>query len=109
MTHYEVVLRLAGMSLVSLRLQTGRTHQIRVHMADRGHPVIGDPSYGRALLGSRLPTALLQAVRALDRQMLHAAELGFTHPVTGAPMSLTAPLPEDFASILALARASLTA
>lgn len=104
-THYAVQENLLGMSLLSLRLQTGRTHQIRVHMADRGHPVIGDPTYGRALSGQRFPVALVQAVRALDRQMLHAAELGFAHPISGAALHFTAPLPADFAAILALARA----
>jgi 23S rRNA pseudouridine1911/1915/1917 synthase len=85
-TAYRVVRRLPAMTLVELGLETGRTHQIRVHLAHIGHPVIGDQTYG----GRREHRA-----RA-ERQMLHAWRLGFRHPRTGAWLEFTAPVPEDF-------------
>jgi 23S rRNA pseudouridine1911/1915/1917 synthase len=79
-------------SLVECRLETGRTHQIRVHMAFAGHPLVGDGVYGRrrgpGLLGS------------FPRQALHAATLGFVHPVTGAALRFDSPLPADFQALL---------
>ena len=90
-THYEVIERLDGASLLRLRLETGRTHQIRVHMAYVGHPVLGDEVYGGA------STQFQRKHPALfDGQMLHAAELSFVHPRTGEPMRFEAPLPENF-------------
>lgn len=80
-------------SLLEITIKTGRTHQIRVHMAHAGHPVVGDPEYGRGRKIGRLPFPV-------DRQMLHAQRLGFTHPRTGEKMRFTAPLPEDMKSIL---------
>jgi 23S rRNA pseudouridine1911/1915/1917 synthase len=91
-TAYRVVRRLAGMSAVELDLETGRTHQIRVHLAHIGHPVIGDPLYGGRRERRRAAAGALRA----DRQMLHAWRLGFQHPRTGAWLEVTAPLPEDF-------------
>jgi 23S rRNA pseudouridine1911/1915/1917 synthase len=92
-THFELVEALPATSLLRVRLETGRTHQIRVHLKAIGHPVAGDPEYGRAgLLG-------------LDRQFLHAARLAFVHPVTGAPIDLESPLPDDLAAALERARA----
>lgn len=88
---------LGGVSLVRLRIGTGRTHQIRVHLSERGHPVVGDPMYG----GRRTRTAaLLAALAAIDRPLLHAARLGFTHPRTGQPLVFEAPIPADLATIL---------
>ncbi len=92
-TEYEVVARLAAPAAVALlacRLETGRTHQIRVHLAGIGHPLVGDSVYGdrRATLG-------------LERPFLHAAELSFEHPATGARMTFTSPLPADLADLLA--------
>jgi 23S rRNA pseudouridine1911/1915/1917 synthase len=82
-THFELRRALATTSLLDVRLDTGRTHQIRVHMRAIGHPVCGDPEYGTpGLLG-------------LERQFLHAARLAFQHPVTGEPIELSSPLPED--------------
>lgn len=95
-THYELVERLGNVSLVGLRLETGRTHQIRVHMAHRGFPIVGDAQYG-----SRSSRALPLAV---DRQMLHAATLAFTHPVTGRPLSFTAPWPDDLKALVTAMR-----
>lgn len=88
---------LGGTALVRLRIGTGRTHQIRVHLSESGHPVAGDPVYGARR--SR-PTARLAAVAALTRPFLHAARLAFTHPGTGARVAFEAPLPADLAAVL---------
>ncbi|MFN4225427.1 MAG: RluA family pseudouridine synthase [Hyphomonas sp.] len=101
--------RLPAAALVECRLETGRTHQIRVHMTHIGHPIIGDPVYGRqsslAALGSGpAHAAALEAVRCFPRQALHAAVLGFVHPVTGQTLRFEAPLPEDMARLLAALR-----
>ncbi len=100
-TEYVVVERFAQMTYAQFRLKTGRTHQIRVHMASRGHPLVGDRTYGsmraaRGLTGRRL----IDAVSALGRQALHAATLGFIHPVTGQSMSFESDLPSDIAGLL---------
>ncbi len=87
-THFKVEERFDHFTFVSCRLETGRTHQIRVHMAYIGHPVVGDPKYGPA---KTLP---------IDGQALHAEQLGFTHPKTGEKMQFTAPLPEDMKELL---------
>jgi 23S rRNA pseudouridine1911/1915/1917 synthase len=87
-THFEVVRPLEGLSLLRVRLETGRTHQIRSHLLAIGHPVAGDPEYGHAgLLG-------------LERQFLHAERLAFAHPMTGAAVDLRSPLPQDLAPVL---------
>lgn len=91
-THVEVEERLHGAALVRCRLETGRTHQIRVHLADQGTPVLGDPVYGRAPRDPRVR----EAARELGRQALHAAVLGFEHPVTGEPLRFETPPPADF-------------
>ena len=88
-THFTVRRRLAGYTLVDVRLETGRTHQIRVHFAALGFPVAGDATYGRPVRPS-----------GLERQFLHAAHLEFAHPQTGAPLSFDAPLPADLAGFL---------
>jgi 23S rRNA pseudouridine1911/1915/1917 synthase len=91
-THFEVIETLPGDSLVHVRLETGRTHQIRVHFAAIGHPVAGDPEYGR---GGR---------HGLERQFLHASRLAFEHPRSREPMEFTSELPEDLRAALDLAR-----
>jgi 23S rRNA pseudouridine1911/1915/1917 synthase len=90
-THYRVVARLRGASLVEARLETGRTHQVRVHFADHGHALLGDPMYGR------LPAdgAAREVARTLGRQALHAQLLGFDHPHTGRPLRFMSPPPPD--------------
>jgi 23S rRNA pseudouridine1911/1915/1917 synthase len=94
-TWFELVEMLGVRALVDVRLETGRTHQIRVHLAAIGLPVCGDPTYGVADdLG-------------LERQFLHAHELRFTHPITGAAMTFESPLPDDLAAALDRARAAL--
>jgi 23S rRNA pseudouridine1911/1915/1917 synthase len=90
-------------SLVACRLGTGRTHQIRVHAAHIGHPLIGDPVYGRRRsLSPTLPEALRAALAGFGRQALHAARLGFRHPVSGAMMRFSSDPPEDFTRLSGL-------
>lgn len=89
-THYRVEQFGNGIARLHLRIETGRTHQIRVHLAHIGHPVVGDPTYGRR-----------RAVEGANRQMLHAARLSFTHPCSGEPLTLEAPLPADFTALAA--------
>lgn len=93
-------------ALIECRLETGRTHQIRVHMAHAGHALIGDPVYGgRRKAGKMLSPAASEAVNAFPRQALHAAVLGFAHPDDGRPLRFEAPLPEDMADLLTALRA----
>ncbi|MFT6675956.1 MAG: 23S rRNA pseudouridine1911/1915/1917 synthase [Sulfitobacter sp.] len=98
----------AVLALMECWLETGRTHQIRVHMAHAGHGLVGDPTYGgkRKLAKAALPEATADAVRAFDRQALHAAVLGFEHPVSGDRMRFEAPLPQDMADLLEIMRKS---
>lgn len=93
-------------ALCAFRLETGRTHQIRVHAAYLGHPLAGDPVYGgsRRPAGSALPDGAAQALTAFPRQALHAARLGFVHPTTGAAMAFDSPLPPDMAALVARLR-----
>jgi len=86
-THYKVVKEANGHSLVSLRLETGRTHQIRIHMKHLGYPLIGDYLYNPDM-------------EYMTRQALHSHHMEFTHPITGEHMSFTAPLPEDMARVM---------
>lgn len=91
-THFEVLETCARESLLAVRLETGRTHQIRVHMQAIGHPVVGDPAYGGAVR------------YGLERQFLHSRRLGFTHPYTGEALAFESPLPPDLDSALRQAR-----
>jgi 23S rRNA pseudouridine1911/1915/1917 synthase len=104
-THYRVEDLPGGDGLTALvrcRLETGRTHQIRVHLSHRGHPLLGDATYGAAFKtkAARLSEKPRAALVALDRQALHAAELGFLHPRTGERLRFESPLPEDFSNLL---------
>jgi 23S rRNA pseudouridine1911/1915/1917 synthase len=100
-THYETLERFDGAALIACRLETGRTHQIRVHMADAGAPLLGDRMYGRRR--KRAPE-LAALAETLGRQALHAAVLGFDHPVTGEPLRFETPLPADMHALLAALR-----
>jgi len=105
-THYRIEKRFRAHTLARVRLETGRTHQIRVHLAHVGYPIVGDPAYGgRRRLPAGATPALKAALEAFCRQALHAERLSFTHPKTGKPVTYTAPLPADFSGLLdALAR-----
>jgi 23S rRNA pseudouridine1911/1915/1917 synthase len=100
-THFEVVEKLPGYTLLSCRLQTGRTHQIRIHLAELGHPVCGEKVYNRPLGGTPREDR-----SGAPRLALHAAELGFVHPVSGEPMRWDMPLPPDLRDFLDRLRTS---
>jgi 23S rRNA pseudouridine1911/1915/1917 synthase len=88
-------------TLIECRLMTGRTHQIRVHMSSRGHPLIGDPVYGGGRkLPKTAPAEVFATVGAFKRQALHAATLGFIHPTTGEELRFERPPPADFAALV---------
>lgn len=106
-SRWSVRERYPGAALLRVRILTGRTHQIRVHLSAIGHPVMGDPLYGRRHPDRRLPASAADAVRSLNRQMLHARRIRLVHPETGEPLSIEAPLPEDLAEILAVLRDTL--
>jgi 23S rRNA pseudouridine1911/1915/1917 synthase len=100
-THYRLEERFAHHSLLRVQLETGRTHQIRVHLAHIGHPLVGDPLYGgRRQLTAGTPPAQRAALAAFKRQALHAARLQFEHPVTDKTVSVESPIPADFAALL---------
>ncbi|MFN3459260.1 MAG: RluA family pseudouridine synthase, partial [Novosphingobium sp.] len=95
-THFRTLAALDGAALVECRLETGRTHQVRVHLASIGHALLGDPVYGRT------PSKLRPLLQRLgfQRQALHAAELGFIHPVTGAAHHFASPTPVDMRELI---------
>jgi 23S rRNA pseudouridine1911/1915/1917 synthase len=103
-TLYEVRERFEGVTLVACRLITGRTHQIRVHMAHIGHAVVGDPVYAGRQWRTLVQPRLAAACRDFPRQALHAARLEIAHPASGEPMTFEAPLPQDMARLLDLLR-----
>ena len=105
-THYRVVRRFRAHTLVRVQLETGRTHQIRVHLAHAGFPVVGDPVYGgRRRLPAGCTPELAEALVQFPRQALHAARLRLAHPVTGREMEWEAPLPADMGALLAVLEA----
>ncbi|KEQ55438.1 RluA family pseudouridine synthase [Sphingobium chlorophenolicum] len=95
-THYRTIQKLRGAALVECRLETGRTHQVRVHMTHLGHPLIGDPVYGRERKGFK---SILETL-GFKRQALHAKRLGFIHPVTGEALSFDSQFPADMQELL---------
>ncbi|KRE88720.1 RNA pseudouridine synthase [Frateuria sp. Soil773] len=109
-THYRLRERFRAHSLIQCRLETGRTHQIRVHMAHIHHPLVGDPLYGGGL---RLPKGatpeLAAALRGFRRQALHAERLAFTHPATGEPVAFEAARPADQQALIEALHADLAA
>lgn len=103
-THFELERALGDYTLLRLRLDTGRTHQIRVHLQAIGHPVVGDPEYGRQTPSAGSPGST--GALGLKRQFLHAARLSFAHPFSGAPIEVVSPLPADLQAALARAGAA---
>lgn len=101
-TDYVVTESFGGLfSVVRLQLHTGRTHQIRVHLSEAGHPILGDKTYGgKRDTRKSLPESVRDAIKALNRPALHSAVLGFQHPTTGKAVKFKAPLPEDLKSIV---------
>lgn len=106
-TEYEVLEQFDGAALVRVQLLTGRTHQIRVHLSEAGHPLLADATYGGRRREAKLPTSsrVRQAAEAIGRQALHARRLALIHPTTGRPLELIAELPADFERALTLLRA----
>jgi 23S rRNA pseudouridine1911/1915/1917 synthase len=93
----------AGLSLLKCGLVTGRMHQIRVHLAASGWPLVGDVKYGRPLWRDMVDADLRESLRGFPRQALHAWRLAVTHPLTGSPLRIEAPLPPDLLHLLAAA------
>ena len=110
-THWRVEEAFGPASLIVCRLETGRTHQIRVHMASTGHPLLGDSVYGAGFKtkAAHLSEGARQALAALDRQALHASTLGFEHPVTGEPLRFESPPPPDLSRLIKALRADAAA
>ena len=104
-THYTVKERFAAFTYINVKLETGRTHQIRVHFAHRRHALVGDPVYGgRLALPKGASDALIGALRSFKRQALHAARLSFPHPLSGAGIELAVPPPADFQALIEIMR-----
>ncbi len=102
-THYRISRRFANHTQIAVSLETGRTHQIRVHMAHRRYPLIGDPVYGgRPRIPKGASDSLIEALRGFPRQALHAEALGLMHPLSGEAMQFECPLPEDMQALLAV-------
>jgi 23S rRNA pseudouridine1911/1915/1917 synthase len=100
-THYRVVQRFAHHTRIEVKLETGRTHQIRVHMAHRRYPLVGDPTYGgRPRIPRGASEALISALRGFPRQALHAQALGLIHPATAEEVRFECPLPQDIIELL---------
>ncbi len=103
-THYRVAERFPHHTLITVKLETGRTHQIRVHMAYLRFPLVGDPQYGRLRLPPGASPRLIETLRGFKRQALHAARLSLRHPDTGETLSWQSELPEDFEELLKILR-----
>jgi 23S rRNA pseudouridine1911/1915/1917 synthase len=100
-THYRVLERFRAHTYLSVKLETGRTHQIRLHLSHQKYPIVGDPVYGGRFAQPRDASRdFADTLRAFKRQALHAATLGFDHPRTGKPLNLHSPVPADFAQLL---------
>jgi 23S rRNA pseudouridine1911/1915/1917 synthase len=105
-THYRVVERFRAHTYLSVQLETGRTHQIRLHLSHLKYPIVGDPVYGGRFAQPRgAGPELISTLRAFKRQALHAASLGFEHPRTGKRMALQSPVPDDLKNLLTALRA----
>lgn len=96
--------RLPGSTLLSVRIETGRTHQIRVHLSEAGYPLVGDRDYGGGRARGRLPVTVSGLLQGFPRPALHASRLGFIHPTSGERVEIEAPLPADLESLLSQLR-----
>jgi 23S rRNA pseudouridine1911/1915/1917 synthase len=108
-THYRVRERFRAHTFVECRLETGRTHQIRVHMSHVRHPIVGDPLYARVTQPRGATPELVEMLRSFRRQALHAERLAFVHPGSGEKISCEAPLPADLLALLDVLRADTAA
>lgn len=109
-TKWKILERLGSLALLEIRPETGRTHQIRVHLASAGMPILGDPVYGRLRPNARnIPPLVRECAQLLKRQALHASVLGIMHPTTGRYLERKSPIPKDMETIIAMARKSLSA
>jgi 23S rRNA pseudouridine1911/1915/1917 synthase len=108
-TRWKVAERLDGFTLLEISPQTGRTHQIRVHLSSMGHPLLGDPLYGRKGRPGTIHDPMLKGgLKRMDRQALHAYRLRFVHPETGKKVEFIAPLPSDMREILEWLRSQIS-
>src|ERR1700692_3240455 len=104
-THYRVLERFRAHTYLSVKLETGRTHQIRLHLSHIKYPIVGDPVYGgRFGLPRGATSDLIETLRGFKRQALHAAALGFDHPRSGERLTLQSVVPPDFAQLLGALR-----
>ena len=107
-THYRLLRRFREHSHIKVQLETGRTHQIRVHMSHLHHPIVGDPVYaGRQRVPAGAQQELLDYLQAFRRQALHAWRLSFVHPESGEDVTFEAPLPDDMQQLISLLQADL--
>lgn len=100
-THYKLIEKLPLHSYLEIELDTGRTHQIRVHFSYLNHPILGDPVYGKVRNYAQLNPELRELIKQFKRQALHAKRLAFSHPLSEEPLNFEAPLPDDFRTLLA--------
>jgi 23S rRNA pseudouridine1911/1915/1917 synthase len=107
-TYYKVLKRFGNFSLLELSLETGRTHQIRVHLSHMNHPVVGDQTYGKRTMSPNLPKPVIDVIKAFKRQALHAAVLGFIHPETKEYMEFSTPLPDDMKVLIDILKKHLS-
>lgn len=106
-THFRIEQRLKYHTLLRVHLETGRTHQIRVHLSHRHNPIVGDRTYGgRLRIPSGLDAEQAEAVRHFPRQALHARRLSLEHPITGEPLSIEAEMPEDMSNLIRILEAA---
>ena len=101
-TYWTQLAKWDGLTHVRCELETGRTHQIRVHFSSQGHPLVGDPVYGQLGKTKHMPDDVILALKSFPRQALHATELGFEHPISKEVMEFSVAEPKDFQKLLSL-------